>query len=131
MSINRIDVQGAILRTGDVAQHGAHDSSKISIDQNNFADQFTREIDEKLTSVNETNKTDQKEEKFDAKEEGSNKYYKDENEKKKDKKKQEEELSKGLAGKSAEELEKMAGNMIDKNGRPSQLGLSSGFDFKV
>ena len=82
MSINRIDLQGAVLRTSDVAQHGAQDASKISVDQNNFASQFTREIEEKLTSVNETNKTDKKEEKFDAKEKGSNEYYRDEGEKK-------------------------------------------------
>ncbi len=131
MSINRIDLQGAVLRTSDVAQHGAQDASKISVDQNNFASQFTREIEEKLTSVNETNKTDKKEEKFDAKEKGSNEYYRDEGEKKEKKQKEEDELSKGFAGKSAEELEKMAGNMIDKNGRPIQLGLSSGFDFKI
>jgi len=131
MSINRIDMQGAVLRTGDMAQHGNHDGSKIAVDSNNFASQFSREVDEKMTSVTETNKTDSKEEKFDAKEEGKNKYYKDEKDKKDKKQNQEEELSKGFSGKSAKELEKMAGNMIDKNGNHIQLGLSSGFDFKI
>ncbi|MCR4902122.1 MAG: hypothetical protein K6A23_04630 [Butyrivibrio sp.] len=130
MSINRIDFQGTILRSGDVAQHAGQDASKVAVDHNNFAEQFTREIDEKATSVNETNKTEQQEEKFDAKEEGKNKYYSDEKEKEK-KKKQDDELSKGFAGKSAQELEKMAGNMITRDGKHIQLDLSSGFDFKI
>ena len=74
MSINRIDFQGAFIRTGDQNNVKAADNSKINTDQNIFQNQFEREREEKSISVVETTDTYKGQGKFDAKEKGKNEY---------------------------------------------------------
>jgi hypothetical protein len=128
MSINRVDLQGAIVRTSDTSSLKNSDQAKGLTDQVNFQNQFDKEVDQRYNSVQEKENADMQNQKFDAKEKGKNEYQKnggEGNEKEKKGKNQEN------MGFSASELEHMAGTMIGKDGKPVNLDISSGFDFKV
>lgn len=74
MSINRIDVQGAIARTADFSTIKQNEDNKGQVDQTNFQAQFSKEIDQKGSTVTETKHTQEQQFKFDAKEKGNNEY---------------------------------------------------------
>lgn len=116
MSINRVDFQGAIVRTNDYTSVKQNEDSKVFVDQSAFQNQNTKDVDTKRTTVTKQDDTDPREQKFDAKEKGSNEYSRQDGGKKK---------------KSPEELERIADGVIGRDGRPVNLGFSSGFDFKV
>ncbi|MBQ6735847.1 MAG: hypothetical protein IJR00_13180 [Lachnospiraceae bacterium] len=114
MSINRIDFQGAFLRTGDMGAVKAAEDAKPQADQSAFQLQFQKQKQAELTSVKETAETAEQNTKFDAREKSKNEYFK---RKKQGEKKDEEEDE---------------GGVIDMNGRPvGRVLKSSGFDFKV
>ena len=75
MSINRIDFQGAFMRTGDQHNVKAADNSRVNADQNIFQNQFEKEREEKSTSVIETTDANKSQGKFDAREKGKNEYH--------------------------------------------------------
>lgn len=113
MSINRIDFQGAFLRTGDIGAVKAAEDAKPQADQSAFQTQFEKQKQEDLTTVKETGETAEQNTKFDAREKSKNEYFK----RQKQKQKEEEEDE---------------GGVIDMNGRPvGRVLKSSGFDFKV
>ena len=64
MSINRIDVQGAIARTADFSTIKQNEDNKGQVDQTNFQAQFSREIDQKGSTVTETKHTQEQQESF-------------------------------------------------------------------
>ncbi|MBQ7679196.1 MAG: hypothetical protein IJT34_05025 [Butyrivibrio sp.] len=117
MSINRVDFQGTIVRTGDYTQVKQNEDNKGMVDQSAFQVQSNRENEQKRTTVIQKDDADPQQQKFDAKEKGSNEYHKQEGRRK--------------SAKELEELEKLADGVIDKHGRPVNLGFSSGFDFTV
>jgi hypothetical protein len=121
MSIGRIDFQGAIARTNDIAQIKANEDNRAMTNQNTFQTQFDKEVDQKANSVNEKENADQnKQEKFDAKEKGKNEYSG--NGGKGEKKKREH---------TKEDIEKLSETLIGPDGRPLDMHISSGFDFKI
>ncbi len=118
MSISRIDFQGTIVRTNDVSQIKANEDNKTMSDLNAFQTEFNKEVDQKANSVNQKENADQnKQEKFDAKEEGKNKYQ-------------------GNGGKKRREnttkdIEQLSETLIGADGKPLDMHISSGFDFKI
>ncbi|WP_026509941.1 MULTISPECIES: hypothetical protein [unclassified Butyrivibrio] len=119
MSINRIDFQGSVVRTNDISQIKANEDNKAFTDQNAFQTEFNKEVDQKSTSVTKKENADQKQqEKHDAREKGKNEYF-------------------GNGGKgrnhykSPEELEKLTETLIGADGKPLDMHISSGFDFKI
>ena len=119
MSINRVDFQGTIVRTGDYTQVKQNEDNKGQVDQSAFMNQNTREVEQKRTTVIQKDNTDPEDQsgQFDAKEKGKNEYRKQEGRKR--------------SAKEVEELEKLADGVIGRNGKPVNLGFSSGFDFSV
>lgn len=121
MAINRIEFQGSIMRTGDYSQKQGEDT-KVAQDQSAFATQVKKEVDERRTTVTETQESsDLRHEKHDAKEKGKNEYQGDGGKRRRE----------AASVKDAEEMEKLAKNVIDKNGRQVDLQISKGFDFKI
>ncbi|WP_408070980.1 hypothetical protein [Butyrivibrio sp. JL13D10] len=119
MSISRIDFQGAVARTNDFSQIKQNEDNKVFTDQNAFQTEFNKEVDQKANSVTKKENVDQQQqEKHDAKEKGKNEYY-------------------GNGGKnrnqykSPEELEKLTETLIGADGKPLDMHISSGFDFKI
>ena len=117
MSINRVDFQGAIVRTSDYTSVKQNEDTKVYVDQAQSQTQNTKDVDERRTTVTRQDDADPREQKFDAKEKGSNEYFRQEG-----RRRSKEEV---------EELEKLAEGVIGKNGKPINLGFSSGFDFKI
>ena len=118
MSISRIDFQGSILRTDDLSHMKANEDNKVYNDQNAFQAQFEQEVDQKANSVNKKENADQNEnEKFDAKDEGKNKYQGSGNKKKREN--------------TSQDIGKLSETLIGSNGRPLDMHISSGFDFKI
>ena len=83
MSIIRpFDVKTTISRTKDVSQIHSQEQNKAAVNNQNFQNDFKKEIEHNSRSVENSEKGEQKNEKFDAKEEGKNKYYSQRKEKK-------------------------------------------------
>ncbi|WP_026660358.1 hypothetical protein [Butyrivibrio sp. AC2005] len=119
MSISRIDFQGSVVRTNDFSQIKQNEDNKVLTDQNAFQTEFDKEVDQKANSVTKKENADQNEhEKHDAKEKGKNEYQ-----------------GNGGKGKnqykSPEELEKLTETLIGADGKPLDMHISSGFDFKI
>ena len=118
MSISRIDFQGTIVRTNDVSQIKANEDNKAMSDLNAFQTEFNKEVDQKANSVNQKENADQnQQEKFDAKEEGKNQYQGNGGRKKREK--------------TNQDIEKLSETLIGPDGRPLDMHISSGFDFKI
>lgn len=90
MSIGPIELNGVISRTQDFSTIKQHEDQKGQIDQNNFQNQFHKEINSKSTQVHHADDAENDEYRYDAKEKGNNEYD-DSGKKKREKKKKEEE----------------------------------------
>ena len=116
MSISRVDFQGSVVRTNDFSQLKQNEDNKVMSDQNTFQTQFNKDVDQKANSVNQKENVNHHEEKHDAKEKGKNEYA-------------------GNGGnqrnQSRQDLEKLAESIIGADGRPLDMHISSGFDFKI
>ncbi len=118
MSISRIDFHGSILRTEDLSHMKANEDNKVYTNQNAFQAQFDQEVDEKANSVNQKDNADQqKQQKFDAKEKGKNEYNGNGGRKKREN--------------TSKDVEKLSDTLIGSDGRPIDMHISSGFDFKI
>lgn len=90
MAIGPIELNGVISRTQDVTTIKQHEDQKSQIDQNNFQNQFHKEISNKSTQIQHADDSENNEYRYDAKEKGNGEY--DENgQKKRQKKKKDEE----------------------------------------
>ena len=131
MSINRIDF-GVIAASNEVSHVKAAEDSRPLMDRQNFQTQFNEEVDNQKNSVNQKDDVGQGELNSDAQGKGSNEYMGDggsgRNNARDEKNEKNPILERQL---SVEKMEKMAGNMIDRNGKPVDLRLSSGFDLKI
>lgn len=74
MAVGPIELNGTIARTQDYSQIKHHEDQKGVLDQNNFLNQFSKEIKERPHQVNHADNADFHERKFDAKEKGRNEY---------------------------------------------------------
>ena len=129
MSINHVDF-GVMATSTDVTSIRAAEEARPYADQQNFQAQFREEVQNREHSVNAKNDIDQGTMNTDAQDKGSNEYMGDGGRNRRgqgnggDKNPPERQLS-------IEQMEKMAGNMLDRNGKPVDLRISSGFDLKI
>ncbi len=129
MSISRIDF-GVIAASSEVSTIKAAEDAKPLINQQNFQTQFNEEVDNQRNQVNQKDDVGQGELNSDAQEKGSNEYMGDggQHRRSRDNDERNAIIEKQL---SLEKMEKMAGNMLDRHGKPVDLSISSGFDLKI
>ncbi|MCR5606292.1 MAG: hypothetical protein K6F69_05715 [Treponema sp.] len=129
MSINRIDF-GVIATSNEVSHVKASEDARPLMDRQSFQTQFNEEVDNQKSSVNQKDDVGQGELHSDAREKGGNEYFGDGGKNRKNQKDAEEKpsLERQL---SVEKMEKMAEHMMDRNGKPVDLRISSGFDLKI
>ncbi len=131
MSINRIDF-GVIASSNEVSQIKAAEDARPLMDRQNFQTQFNEEVDNQKHSVNQKDDIGQGELHSDAQEKGSNEYMGDGGRNRRNAKDQDKDKNPVLDRQlSVEKMEKMAENMMDRNGKPVDLRISSGFDLKI
>ena len=106
MTIRPIDLNGVIQRTQDVGQLNRQETAKPALDQQNIQGTMARTEERISHQVSETEKSDQQEYRYDAKEKGGFAYQQS------NKKKQKKEAPK-------------AQNAVIKKGEPT------GFDIKI
>lgn len=128
MSINRIDF-GVIAASNEVSHVKAAEDSRPLMDRQNFQTQFNEQVDNQKNSVNEKDDVAQGEMNSDARGKGSNEYMGDGGRNRKGSKEEKNPILERQL--SVEKMEKMASNMMDRNGKPVDLRLSSGFDLKI
>ncbi|SFB66956.1 hypothetical protein [Butyrivibrio sp. YAB3001] len=130
MSINRIDF-GVMAASSEVGNIKAAEEARPLMDQRNFQTQFNQEVDNKRSQITSKDDVGQGELHSDAKEKGSNEYFGDGGRNRKGSKGNDSKntlLEKQL---SVEKMEKLAGHVLDKNGKPVDFSISSGFDLKI
>lgn len=77
MAIGFVEMQGQITRAQDFTTVKHNEDTKGLVDQSNFGQQMTRQVEKQAQRVNEREKTENRQKKFDAKEKGSNEYHGD------------------------------------------------------
>lgn len=130
MSINRIDF-GVMAASSEVGTIKAAEDARPLMDQRNFQTQFNQEVDNQRNQVNQKSDVGQGELQSDAQDKGSNEYFGDGGRNRRNSHNNEEKsaiLEKQL---SVEKMEKIAGHMLDRNGKPVDFSISSGFDLKI
>ena len=129
MSINRIDF-GVIAASSEVSTIKASEDARPLINQQNFQTQFDEEVDNQRNQVNQKDDVGQGEMQSDAREKGSNEYFGDGGQNRRGSRDGEKSaiLEKQL---SVEKMEKISENMLDRNLKPVNLSISSGFDLKI
>ena len=129
MSINRIDF-GVMAASSEVGTIKAAEESRPLMDQRNFQAQFNQEVDHQRSQVTQKEDVGQGELHSDAQEKGGNEYMGDggQHRRKRDDDNKNAILERQL---SNEKMEKIAGHVLDRNGKPVNFGISSGFDLKI
>ncbi len=129
MSINRIDF-GVMAASSEVGTIKAAEESRPLMDQRNFQAQFNQEVDNQRSQVTQKEDVGQGELHSDAQEKGGNEYMGDggQHRRKRDDDDKNAILERQL---SNEKMEKIAGHVLDRNGKPVNFGISSGFDLKI
>lgn len=131
MSINRIDF-GVMAATSEVGTIKAAEDARPLMDQRNFQAQFNQEVDNQRSQVTQKDNVGSGELHSDAQDKGSNEYMGDGGRNRRGSQHGDDEknmlLEKQL---SAEKMEKIAGHVLDRNGKPVDFGISSGFDLKI
>ena len=130
MSINRIDF-GVVAASSEVGSLKAAEEARPLMDQRNFQAQFNQEVDNQRSQVTQKDDVGQGELHSDAQEKGSNEYLGDGGRNRRGKKDEEEKNAILERQLSTEKMEKIAGHVLDRNGKPVDFGISSGFDLKI
>lgn len=131
MSINRIDF-GVMAVSGEVGNIKAAEEARPLMDQRNFQAQFNEEVDNQRNQITQKDNVGQGELHSDAQDKGSNEYMGDGGKNRRGSHNSDEDKSAILERQlSAEKMEKIAGHVLDRNGKPVNLGISSGFDLKI
>lgn len=131
MSINRIDF-GVMAATSEVGTIKAAEDARPLMDQRNFQAQFNQEVDNQRSQVTEKENVSSGELNSDAQDKGSNEYMGDGGRNRRGSGEGNKEKSAILEKQlSAEKMEKIAGHVLDRNGKPVDFGISSGFDLKI
>ena len=116
MSINRIDF-GVVAASSEVGSLKAAEEARPLMDQR--------------SQVTQKDDVGQGELHSDAQEKGSNEYLGDGGKNRRGKKDEEEKSAILERQLSTEKMEKIAGHVLDRNGKPVDFGISSGFDLKI
>ena len=130
MSINRIDF-GVMAASNEVGTIKAAEDARPLMDQRNFQAQFNQEVDNQRSQVTQKEDVGSGELNSDAQDKGSNEYMGDGGRNRRGNHNGNNKsaiLEKQL---STEKMEKIAGHVLDRNGRPVNFGISSGFDLKI
>lgn len=83
MSIRPVEFSGVVQRSQDVSALKQNEDNKSMLQQQNVQTQFAKETIHHMQQVNHANDSDNPEQKFDAREKGSNEYENRRNKKKK------------------------------------------------
>ena len=77
MAIGFVEMQGQITRAQDFTTVKHNEDTKGMVDQANFEQQVTKQVEKQAQRVNERANAENRQKKFDAKEKGSNEYHGD------------------------------------------------------
>lgn len=77
MAIGFVEMQGQITRAQDFTTIKHNEDTKGMVDQTNFGQQMTKQVEKQAQRVNEREKLENRQKRHDAKEKGSNEYYGD------------------------------------------------------
>lgn len=77
MAIGFVEMQGQITRAQDFTTIKHNEDTKGMVDQTNFSQQVTKQVEKQVQRVNERDKAENRQKRHDAKEKGSNEYYGD------------------------------------------------------
>lgn len=77
MAIGFVELHGQITRAQDYTTIKHNEDTKELVDQTNFGQQMTKQVEKQAQRVNEGDNTENRQKKHDAKEKGSNEYYGD------------------------------------------------------
>lgn len=86
MSIRPVEFHGVVQRSQDVSTLKQNEDNKPMVQQQNVQTQFAKDTMQHMHQVNQANDSDNPEQKFDAREKGSNEYENHRNGNKKKKK---------------------------------------------
>ncbi|WP_024864837.1 hypothetical protein [Butyrivibrio sp. FCS014] len=124
MSITRIDF-GVMATSTDVTSIKAGRGRPEPLaDQHNFQTQFNNEVENQQHQVNTKNDISQDGMNADAEDKGSNEYMGDGGQNRRRNQGDDDEVVERQL--TTEQMEKIADNMRDRNGKPVDLHLSSG-----
>ncbi|MBR4831571.1 MAG: hypothetical protein IKZ97_02970 [Butyrivibrio sp.] len=132
MSINRIDF-GVIAASNEVSAVKAAEDARPMMDRQNFQTQFNEEVDNQKNSVIQKDDVSGPEVQADAHEKGNNEYAGDGGKNRRNARHDEKDEKNPIFERqlSVEQMERIGEHMLDKNGKPVDLGISSGFDLKI
>ena len=131
MSINRIDF-GVLAASGEVGSIKAAEEARPLMDQRNFQAQFNEEVDNQRNQITQKDDVGQGELHSDAQDKGSNEYMGDGGRNRRGSHNSDDEKNAILERQlSTEKMEKIAGHVLDRKGKPVDFGISSGFDLKI
>lgn len=88
MAIGQIEIQGQITRAQDITTIKHHEDNKGMVEQTNVSSQFAKQVENHVKRVNDGQKPEYQNKKFDAREKGSNEYSGDGGRRKKKAKKE-------------------------------------------
>lgn len=77
MAIGFVEMQGQITRAQDYTTLKHNDDTKGMVEQANFGQQMTKQVEKQVKRVNKGEQPEYHERKFDAKDKGSNEYHGD------------------------------------------------------
>lgn len=77
MAISPLVFNGSVTRMQDVSAIKHNEDAKGMIDQSNFQNAFSREIDSKINHVHQSDDVENRQQRQDAKEKGKNEYHGD------------------------------------------------------
>ena len=77
MAIGFVEMQGQITRAQDYTMLKHNDDTKGMVEQANFGQQMTKQVEKQVERVNKGEQPEYHERKFDAKDKGSNEYHGD------------------------------------------------------
>lgn len=90
MTISRVELQGQVTRAQDFTTIKHNEDNKVTVNQTNIQREFGQTVDLKLRQVNQGEKAENQQKKFDAKEKGNGSYFGDGGRKRKKEEKQAE-----------------------------------------
>ena len=77
MAIGFVEMQGQITRAQDFTSIKHNEDTRPMVEQANFGQQMIKQVERQANRVNQGEKPEYHEKKFDAKDKGSNEYYGD------------------------------------------------------
>lgn len=97
MAIGHVELNVAMTGVQDYVSQRHHEETRSVVDQSNLQTQNERNVEVKITNVHESEDTNNRQKKFDAKEKGSNQYTGSGKGRDKDKKEEKDDMGKVVA----------------------------------